>query len=49
MSLVMVAIGVALIVRTLTLGGGPTATGLILGAGFLIAGVARLYVQSRSP
>ena len=48
MSLVMIVIGVLLLVRTLTLGGGPTATGALLGAGFLAAGVGRLYVQSRT-
>jgi hypothetical protein len=48
-SLVMIVIGVALIVRTLTLGGGPTATGILLGAAFLVVGVGRLYIQSRSP
>ena len=45
----MIVIGILLIVRTLTLGGGPTATGILLGAAFLAAGAARLYIQSRSP
>ncbi|HWC85900.1 MAG TPA: hypothetical protein VG388_05150 [Solirubrobacteraceae bacterium] len=48
MSLVMVVIGLVLIVRTLTLGGGPTAIGLVLGIGFLAAGGGRLYIGSRS-
>jgi hypothetical protein len=48
-SVIMIVIGLALIVRTLTLGGGPTATGILLGAAFLAAGAARLYIQSRSP
>jgi hypothetical protein len=48
MSLVMVVIGILIIVRTITLGGGPTATGMLLGAGFLVAGLARLYIQSRT-
>ncbi|HEY5317194.1 MAG TPA: hypothetical protein VIJ20_04385 [Solirubrobacteraceae bacterium] len=48
MSLVMLAIGVLLIVRTLPLGGGPLAIGFLLGAGFLAAGIARLYIQSRT-
>lgn len=47
-SLIMVVIGVALIVRTLTLGGGPTAIGILLGVGFLLAGMGRLYLGSRS-
>jgi hypothetical protein len=45
MSLLMVVIGVALIVRTLLAGGGALATGLILGGLFLAAGLGRLYVQ----
>jgi hypothetical protein len=49
MSVVLMVIGVLLIVRTLTLGGGPTAIGIILGAGFLAVGAGRLYIQSRSP
>ncbi|MEA2196318.1 MAG: hypothetical protein QOJ25_369 [Solirubrobacteraceae bacterium] len=48
MSLIMVVIGVVLLVRTLTLGGGPTAIGLILGVGFIAAGAGRLYLASRS-
>jgi hypothetical protein len=49
LSVVMIVIGVLLIVRTLTLGGGPTATGILLGVAFLAVGVGRLYIQSRSP
>jgi hypothetical protein len=49
MSAVMIIIGVLLIVRTLTLGGGPTATGILLGAAFLAVGIGRLYIQFRSP
>jgi hypothetical protein len=49
MSFAMIAIGVIIIVRTIALGGGPVATGILLGAGFMAAGVARLYIQSRSP
>ena len=47
-SLVMVVLGVGLIVRTLTLGGGPTAIGILLGVGFLLAGLGRLYLGLRS-
>ncbi len=43
-SLFMVLIGVAMIVRTLTAGGGVLATGLILGILFLLAGLGRLYL-----
>jgi hypothetical protein len=48
MSFAMIVIGVLIIVRTITLGGGPVATGFLLGGGFLAAGAARLYLQSRS-
>jgi hypothetical protein len=47
MSLLMVLIGLALIVRTLTLGGGPSAFGLVLGVGFVAAGAGRLYIGWR--
>lgn len=49
MSILMVLIGVALIARTLAAGGGVAATGIILGVLFVLAGGARLYVQSRRP
>ena len=47
MSIAMIVIGVALIVRTLVAGGGALATGIILGVLFVLAGVARLYLQLR--
>jgi hypothetical protein len=47
MSIAMLVIGIVLIVRTLAAGGGATATGIIAGALFLVAGIGRLYVQSR--
>jgi len=47
MSIVMLVIGVVLIVRTIAAGGGATATGIIAGALFMVAGIGRLYVQSR--
>ncbi|HEX8101667.1 MAG TPA: hypothetical protein VF533_03575 [Solirubrobacteraceae bacterium] len=43
----MVAIGVALIVRTLAAGGGGLATGLLLGVLFCAAGAGRIYVERR--
>lgn len=46
-SIAMIVIGVALLVRTFSAGGGPVATGVLLGALFVIAGVARLYLQYR--
>ena len=47
LSVAMIVIGVALIVRTLVAGGGAIATGIVLGALFVAAGVARLYLQLR--
>jgi multisubunit Na+/H+ antiporter MnhB subunit len=47
MSILMVVIGVAILVRTLIAGGGALATGVVLGVLFLLAGAARLYLQSR--
>lgn len=47
MSILMLVIGVALLVRTLAAGGGPIATGVLLGVLFIVAGAARLYLQLR--
>ena len=47
LSIAMIAIGIALVVRTLAAGGGALATGLVLGVLFLAAGAGRLYLQSR--
>lgn len=49
MSILMIVIGVALLVRTLAAGGGAVATGVILGLLFIAAGAARLYLQFRGP
>jgi hypothetical protein len=43
----MVVIGMALIVRTLSAGGGVLAVGLLLGLLFVAAGAGRLYVELR--
>ena len=43
-SVVMLVLGVALIVRTVTVGGGPIAIGVILGTLFILAGAGRLWV-----
>jgi len=45
MSVLMILIGIALLVRTLLAGGGALATGVILGALFILAGAGRLYLQ----
>jgi hypothetical protein len=47
MSAIMVAIGIAIIVRTIVAGGGALATGILIGVLFIAAGSLRLYVQSR--
>lgn len=49
MSILMVVIGIALLVRTLAAGGGPVAVGVLLGLLFIAAGGARLYLQFRAP
>jgi hypothetical protein len=49
MSVAMIVIGVALLVRTLTAGGGALAVGVVLGLLFVAAGAARLYLQARRP
>ena len=48
LSVAMVLIGVALVVRTLTSGGGGLALGVVLGILFAAAGGARIYLQSRN-
>jgi hypothetical protein len=45
MSVLMVVVGIALIVRTITAGGGALASGLLLGILFLLAGAGRLYLS----
>jgi hypothetical protein len=47
LSFAMIAIGVALVVRTLAAGGSALALGLVLGVLFVAAGGARLYLQAR--
>jgi uncharacterized membrane protein HdeD (DUF308 family) len=47
LSVAMIVIGVALVVRTLAAGGGAVAIGLLLGVLFIAAGAGRLYLQFR--
>jgi multisubunit Na+/H+ antiporter MnhB subunit len=47
MSVLIILIGIALIVRTLIAGGGALAVGLLLGVLFVAAGAGRLYLQFR--
>lgn len=49
LSLAMIVLGLALIVRTLTEGGGPLATGMLLGVLFVAAGAGRIWVARRAP
>lgn len=48
LSAAMVLIGVALVVRTLAAGGGGAARGVILGVLFVLAGLGRLWIATRS-
>jgi len=48
-SALMVIIGGGLIVRTLTLGGGIFAIGVVMGILFVAAGCGRLWVARRGP
>jgi hypothetical protein len=43
----MVVIGLALIVRTLSAGGGPLAAGMLMGLLFVAAGAGRLWAERR--
>jgi hypothetical protein len=48
LSAAMILIGIALVVRTLSEGGGGLALGLLFGVLFIAAGVARLYAERRT-
>jgi hypothetical protein len=43
----MVVIGVALVVRTLSAGGGPVSVGILMGLLFVAAGAGRLWAERR--
>jgi uncharacterized protein (DUF58 family) len=47
LSVILVILGVAMIVRTLTAGGGGLAFGLLMGLLFIAAGVGRIYLNAR--
>ena len=47
LSTVLLVLGVAMIVVTVGAGGGPLATGVLLGVLFMAAGAGRLWVASR--
>ncbi len=44
LSVVIFAIGIAIVIRTFAAGGGAVATGVILGVLFMAAGAGRLYI-----
>ncbi|HEV7399061.1 MAG TPA: hypothetical protein VGN84_02205 [Solirubrobacterales bacterium] len=48
MSLVFVALGLALLVSTLVSGGGPLSVGVLLGVAFLAVGAGRLWIAART-
>ena len=48
LSIVLLLIGIALIVRTIAAGGGAGALGIVLGVLFVAAGAGRLWVARRS-
>jgi hypothetical protein len=47
LSLAMLVIGVAIVVRTLAEGGGALALGLLVGVLFIAAGAGRLWAERR--
>jgi hypothetical protein len=47
MSVVLVALGLAIIARTLAAGGGPLAFGILMGVLFVAAGVLRFVLERR--
>ena len=47
LSAAMVALGLAMLVRTFGAGGGPLALGTVLGVLFVVAGAGRLYLTWR--
>jgi hypothetical protein len=47
LSLVFLALGLILLVRTLAAGGGPASVGVFLGVAFLAVGAGRLWLDMR--
>ncbi|HSS31651.1 MAG TPA: hypothetical protein VLL27_00020 [Solirubrobacterales bacterium] len=46
-SLIMLAIGLAVLVVTFANGGGPASVGFLLGLAFVVVGAGRLYLNAR--
>jgi hypothetical protein len=47
-SVILVALGIAMIVSTIARGGGATALGILLGVLFIAAGIGRLFVLAHT-
>jgi hypothetical protein len=47
LSVAMLVLGIAMIVRAVTAGGGPLAVGVVFGLLFVAAGAGRLWVANR--
>jgi drug/metabolite transporter (DMT)-like permease len=47
MSVILIVLGIVLVIRTVSVGGGPAAAGVLLGILFVLAGAGRLYLQYR--
>jgi hypothetical protein len=47
LSVILVILGIAMIIRTLTAGGGALAFGLLMGVLFIAAGLGRIYINTR--
>lgn len=47
LSVLFLALGAAILVRTLAAGGGPLSVGTLLGVAFLAVGAARLWAAAR--
>lgn len=45
---VMILLGLAMVARAVTGGGGPLALGVLVGVLFVAAGAGRIYVERRS-
>jgi hypothetical protein len=48
LSVLLMLIGIAIVVRTLAAGGGVAARGILLGVLFVVVGAGRLWVSTRS-
>ena len=48
LAVLIAGLGIALVVRTLTAGGGVLSTGVVLGIAFILVGAGRLYLTRES-